>query len=44
MPTIPILYSRCFLDDMTVEEVAKVLQTEIFPVTGVEELIETCYN
>ncbi len=36
--------AQCFLDDMTVEEVANVLQTEIFPITGVEELIETCYN
>ncbi|BAY36431.1 hypothetical protein NIES2111_07580 [Nostoc sp. NIES-2111] len=31
-----------FLDDMTVEEVAQQLQTKIFPVAGVEELINTC--
>ncbi len=31
-----------FLDDMTVEEVAQKLQTKIFPVAGVEELIDTC--
>lgn len=32
----------CFLDDMTVEELAHKLDTAIFPVRGVEELIETC--
>lgn len=31
-----------FLDDMSVEEVAQKLQTKIFPVAGVEELINTC--
>jgi putative radical SAM enzyme (TIGR03279 family) len=31
-----------FLDDMTVEEVAQKLQTQIFPIAGVEELINTC--
>ncbi|MBD2502840.1 TIGR03279 family radical SAM protein [Anabaena azotica] len=31
-----------FLDDMSVEEVARQLQTKIFPVAGVEELINTC--
>lgn len=31
-----------FLDDMTVEEVAHQLRTEIFPVSGIEELLETC--
>ncbi|BCL37647.1 TIGR03279 family radical SAM protein [Nostoc sp. MS1] len=31
-----------FLDDTTVEEVAQQLQTKIFPVAGVEELINTC--
>lgn len=29
----------CFLDDMTVEELADFLKTRIFPVSGVEELI-----
>ncbi|WP_071190048.1 TIGR03279 family radical SAM protein [Trichormus sp. NMC-1] len=33
-----------FLDDMTVEEVAHQLNTEIFPVAGVEDLINTCIN
>ena len=32
----------CFLDDMTVEELARQLNTPILPVRGVEELIETC--
>ena len=31
-----------FLDDMTVEELAHKLDTEIIPVRGVEELIEAC--
>lgn len=31
-----------FLDDLTVEEVAHQLNTEIFPVAGVEDLINTC--
>ncbi|MBD2343071.1 TIGR03279 family radical SAM protein [Anabaena subtropica] len=31
-----------FLDDMSVEEVARQLQTKILPVAGVEELINTC--
>jgi putative radical SAM enzyme (TIGR03279 family) len=31
-----------FLDDMTVEEVAQQLNVNIFPVAGVEELINTC--
>lgn len=31
-----------FLDDMTVEELARQLNTPILPVRGVEELIETC--
>jgi putative radical SAM enzyme (TIGR03279 family) len=31
-----------FLDDMSVEEVASQLKTKIFPVAGVEELIQTC--
>jgi putative radical SAM enzyme (TIGR03279 family) len=31
-----------FLDDMTVEEVAHQLNTEILPVAGVEDLINTC--
>ncbi|MEA5524588.1 TIGR03279 family radical SAM protein [Nodularia spumigena] len=31
-----------FLDDMTVAEVAEKLHTEIFPVAGIEELINKC--
>ncbi|BAB73168.1 TIGR03279 family radical SAM protein [Anabaena sp. FACHB-709] len=31
-----------FLDDMSVEEVARQLQTKILPIAGVEELIKTC--
>jgi NifB/MoaA-like Fe-S oxidoreductase len=30
-----------FLDDMTVEDIANALNTPLFPVDGVEELIET---
>ncbi|XTZ19316.1 MAG: DUF512 domain-containing protein, partial [cyanobacterium endosymbiont of Rhopalodia fuxianensis] len=33
-----------FLDDMTVEELAKQLNVEIFPVTGIEELIRICLH
>ena len=32
----------CFLDDMTVEELARQLNTPVLPVRGVEELIEIC--
>ena len=31
-----------FLDDLTVEEVAAQLQIDIFPVSGIEELINSC--
>ena len=31
-----------FLDDMTVEELAKQLRVKIFPVTGIKELIQIC--
>jgi NifB/MoaA-like Fe-S oxidoreductase len=31
-----------FLDDMTVEELARQLETPILPVNGTEELIEAC--
>ncbi|CEJ43545.1 TIGR03279 family radical SAM protein [Umezakia ovalisporum] len=33
-----------FLDDMSVAEVAQKLKTEIFPVAGIEELINTCIS
>jgi putative radical SAM enzyme (TIGR03279 family) len=32
----------CFLDDMTVEELASQLKVPILPVNGIEELVETC--
>lgn len=31
-----------FLDDMSIEEVAHQLQTKIFPIAGIDELIKTC--
>jgi NifB/MoaA-like Fe-S oxidoreductase len=33
-----------FLDDMSIEEVARKLNTKILPVAGVEDLINTCIN
>jgi NifB/MoaA-like Fe-S oxidoreductase len=33
-----------FLDDMTVEELAKEIDTPILPIRGVEGLIDTCIN
>lgn len=33
-----------FLDDMSIEEVAQKLNTKIFPVSGVEDLIQTCID
>lgn len=33
-----------FLDDISVEDVARQLDTKIFPVSGVEELIQKCIN
>lgn len=32
----------CFLDDLTVAEVSEMLETPIFPVNGIDKLIETC--
>jgi NifB/MoaA-like Fe-S oxidoreductase len=32
----------CFLDDMTLAELADKVNTPVLPVRGVEELIETC--
>ncbi len=34
----------CFLDDMTVEQLATRLSTPILPVQGVDDLIETCFS
>ena len=31
-----------FLDDISIEEVASKLDTKIFPIAGVEDLIKTC--
>ena len=43
LPAVMLKYGdSCFLDDMTVEELARQLNTPILPVRGVEELIETC--
>ena len=33
---------NCFLDDMTVETVSEILNTPIYSVTGIENLIATC--
>ncbi len=45
LPAIMLKHGdNCFLDDMTVEELARRINTPIFPVRGVEELIETCIN
>ncbi|NET90212.1 MAG: TIGR03279 family radical SAM protein [Kamptonema sp. SIO1D9] len=32
----------CFLDDLTVAEVSEMLETPIFPVNGIDKLIEAC--
>ncbi len=43
LPTVMLKHGESvFLDDITVDEVADKLNTKIFPVSGVEELIETC--
>ncbi|MEC4895561.1 MAG: TIGR03279 family radical SAM protein [Oscillatoria sp. PMC 1051.18] len=34
----------CFLDDLTVAEVSEILETPIFPVNGIDKLIERCIN
>jgi NifB/MoaA-like Fe-S oxidoreductase len=34
----------CFLDDMRVEELARQLGIPMFPVNGIEELIDACLN
>lgn len=40
LPTVMLKHGEsCFLDDLTVAEVAAALQTEIYPVTGIEELL-----
>lgn len=43
LPSVMLKHGELiFLDDITVEEVASKLKTQIFPVAGVEELIQTC--
>ncbi|GAC1457584.1 MAG: hypothetical protein NVSMB70_01430 [Chamaesiphon sp.] len=43
LPSVMLKHDEArFLDDMTVEELARQLGIEILVVTGVEELIETC--
>ncbi|XLQ10955.1 MAG: TIGR03279 family radical SAM protein [cyanobacterium endosymbiont of Epithemia adnata isolate EadnSB Bon19] len=45
LPSIMLKHNDIyFLDDMTVEELAKQLNVKIFPVTGIEELILTCLH
>lgn len=45
LPTVMLKHGELiFLDDISVEEVASRLNTKIFPVTGVNELISTCIN
>ncbi|MBD2292178.1 TIGR03279 family radical SAM protein [Anabaena sphaerica FACHB-251] len=43
LPSVMLKHGELiFLDDMSVEEVSRELNTKIFPVTGVEDLINTC--
>lgn len=45
LPSVMLKHGEMvFLDDISVEEVASRLNTKIFTVTGVEELINTCIN
>ena len=45
LPSVMLKHGELiFLDDISVEEVASRLNTKIFPVTGVNELINTCIN
>ncbi|BAZ09893.1 hypothetical protein NIES4071_17070 [Calothrix sp. NIES-4071] len=45
LPSVMLKHGELvFLDDISVEEVAHKLNTKIFPVTGVNELISTCIN
>ncbi len=45
LPSVMLKYGEAvFLDDLTVEEVAQKLNVSIFPVAGVEDLINTCMN
>ncbi|MBW4587061.1 TIGR03279 family radical SAM protein [Aetokthonos hydrillicola Thurmond2011] len=43
LPKVMLKYGESlFLDDVSVQEVTEKLNTKIFPVAGVDELIETC--
>jgi putative radical SAM enzyme (TIGR03279 family) len=43
LPSVMLKHDESkFLDDMTVEEVARQLNTKIVPVDGVEEILKTC--
>ncbi len=45
LPSVMLKHGETvFLDDLTVEEVAEKLNVSIFPVAGVEDLINTCMN
>ena len=45
LPTVMLKHDEAkFLDDLTVEEVSQELQIPIYPVNGVEELIEVCLS
>ncbi|MBF2066580.1 MAG: TIGR03279 family radical SAM protein [Calothrix sp. C42_A2020_038] len=45
LPSVMLKHGELiFLDDISVEEVASRLNTKIFPVTGVDELIMACIN
>ncbi|AFY48329.1 putative FeS-containing Cyanobacterial-specific oxidoreductase [Nostoc sp. PCC 7524] len=45
LPNVMLKYGELvFLDDISVAEVGQKLQTKIFPVAGVEELIKTCIS
>ena len=45
MPDIMLKHGEYrFLDDMTVEELARKLDTQVLLVRGVEDLIATCIN
>lgn len=45
LPSVMLKHGELiFLDDISVQEVASRLNTKIFPVTGVNELINTCIN
>ncbi|MDD1428288.1 DUF512 domain-containing protein, partial [Dolichospermum sp. ST_sed9] len=45
LPSVMLKHGELvFLDDMTVEEISQQLNASIFPVAGVEELINTCLD